>query len=186
MPPAAGEYIGWDWDAFYLAILSVLRNPRSGAAYAEAMNDVNNLPSAMQFTEPVLAAAWARFAVIFPSWDLKAAYALMESFLKQTGRLREGDMRQWYVIEQGWQALETAEERRTQYIEYAGIPANPLGRLPVYDVSSGSAMYIPLRPVGIRATTGRYRKPVPGQYKPPPENIIQRSRATIRGFNRNF
>lgn len=144
MPPAAGVYIGWDWDAFYLAVLNVLRNPRSGAAYAQSLYDVANLPVAMVFTQPILAATWARFAVIFPYWDLKAAYRLMESFLQQTGRLQDGDTRQWYTVEQDWQGLEKQEDERVQLVQYAGLPGS-LGSLPMFNVR-GPTAYLPIRP----------------------------------------
>lgn len=144
IPPAAGVYIGWDWDGFYLAILSVLRNPRSAAAYAQALTDINNLPAAMVFTQTILAAAWARFAVIFPYWDLGAAYSLMERFLQQTGRLQDGDERQWYVIEQDWQGLEKQEDERVQFIQYAGVPGG-MGSLPAYSVTGGSTIHLPVR-----------------------------------------
>jgi hypothetical protein len=176
MPPAAGAYIGWDWDAFYLAILSVLRNPRSGVAYAQSLNDINNLPTAMVFTLPILAAAWARFAVIFPQWDLKAAYRLMERFLQQTGRLQDDDRRAWYVIEQDWQGLEAQEDRKVQFIQYEGIGSN-LGRLPVYDIASGGRGYIPLRSgIGVRAYTGRSRMP---RVRPPYRAVYPRIRRSF-------
>lgn len=143
MPPAAGAYIGWDWDAFYLAILSVLRNPRSAAAYSQSLVDIMNLPTAMVFTQSILAAAWARFAVIFPYWDLQAAYRLMEIFLTQTGRLQDGDTRHWHTIEQDWQGLEKQEDERAQFVEYAGIPGN-LGSLPIYNLTSRS-LDVPMR-----------------------------------------
>lgn len=149
MPPAAGVYIGWDWDGFYLAILSVLRNPRSAAAYSQSLVDIMNLPAAMVFTQSILAAAWARFAVIFPYWDLQAAYRLMEIFLTQTGRLQDGDTRQWYVIEQDWQGLEKQEDERVQFVEYAGIPGN-LGTLPVYPGGRGHVSLTPRRAPRIR------------------------------------
>jgi hypothetical protein len=120
----------------------------------------------MQFTQPILAAAWARFAVIFPQWDLQAAYKLMESFLMQTGRLRDGDDRQWYVIEQEWQGLEKAEDERVQFIQYSGGASN-LGTLPIYNVPTGGQVYIPLR----RGLSARTRS---GRRVPRPVSVRRR------------
>jgi hypothetical protein len=106
LPPATGDYTGWDWHTFYMAIVTALQHPQSQFHYVQSLTAVSNLPAVMVFTEPILAAAWARFAQMFPYWDLQAAWKYMETFTRETERLQAGDDRDWWIIEQDWQALE--------------------------------------------------------------------------------
>ncbi len=110
LPPSSGEYSGWNWQAYYNAILHVLLNPKSQLAYREAYQVVNTLPPQMRLTPQQVTAGWARFTKLFPGWkyqDYRNAYHTMETMLDRTGRLiRGGDKRHWWVIESEWQAME--------------------------------------------------------------------------------
>lgn len=109
LPPVKGRFAGWNWQRFYNAILHVMQNPASQAAYYRAYSMINTLPPGMRFTPQVLAATWARFSQLYPGWkkwDYRSAYDYMFNFLNQTGRLLEGDERQWWRVEQEWQQME--------------------------------------------------------------------------------
>lgn len=112
LPPAKGQFTGWDWQTFYNAVLHVMQNPTSQAAYYRAYRMFNALPANMRMTPQVVTAGWARFTQIYPGWkewDYRSAYETMFMFLRQTGRLLEGDDRQWWTVERGWQAMEVPE-----------------------------------------------------------------------------
>ena len=112
LPPARGQFAAWDWQSFYNAILHVMQNPTSQAAYYRAYNMMATLPASMRMTPQVLTAGWARFTQLYPGWkrwDYRAAYESMFMFLRQTGRLLEGDDRQWWTVEREWQAMEVPE-----------------------------------------------------------------------------
>ena len=109
LPPSKGEFARWDWQTFYNAILHVMLNPSSQAAYYAAYGMIVNLPPEMKMTPQVLTAGWARFTQLYPGWqkwDYQAAYDTMILFLSQTGRLLKGDDRQWWTVERNWQAME--------------------------------------------------------------------------------
>ena len=112
LPPSTGEYIYWDWQTFYNAVLHIMQNPRNQAAYYRAYGLVDSLPHNMQLTPQVLAAGWARFTQLYPGWekwDYRTAYDLMHILLGQTGRLLEGDDRQWWTVEREWQDMEAPQ-----------------------------------------------------------------------------
>lgn len=112
LPPMKGEYADWDWQTYYNAILHVMQNPTSQAAYYTAYRLMNELPPGMKMTPQVLAAGWARFTKLYPGWkpwNYSSAYESMNSFMQQTGRLLEDDGQQWFVIEREWQEMEAAE-----------------------------------------------------------------------------
>lgn len=109
IPPAKGQYTGWDWQTFYNAILHVMQNPASQGAYYKAYGLIDRLPERMKFTPQVLTAGWARFSSLYPGWEAhqyRAAYDTMYMMAKQAGRLTEGDESQWWTVEQEWQAME--------------------------------------------------------------------------------
>ena len=109
LPPPKGYYVGWDWQTFYNAVLHVMQNPTSQAAYYRAYRMISALPARMQMTPQVLTAGWARFTQLYPGWkkwDYRSAYDTMHTFLNQTGRLLEGDDRQWWTVEREWQEME--------------------------------------------------------------------------------
>lgn len=112
LPPTKGRFALWDWQTFYNAVLHVLLNNSSQAAYYRAYMMIDSLPPPMVFTPQVLAATWARFTQLYPgwkNWDYRAAYDLMSTFLAQTGRMVEGDQRQWWTVEREWQEMEAAD-----------------------------------------------------------------------------
>lgn len=119
MPPSYGRFSGWDWEGFYQAILDVLRNPANTANYIRSMTAVARLPGNMIFTPDILAAGWARFCQLYPGQDARAAKQYMEVFLKQAGKLETGEERQWFAVEQEWQAL---EKGHTPEMAFAFIP----------------------------------------------------------------
>ena len=109
LPPTQGRYTGWDWRRFYNAILHVMQNRKSQAAYYAAFREINALPGQMRMTPQILAAGWARFTKLYPGWsysDYRSAYDSMYVFMQQTGRLIPGDDRQWFLTEQEWQEME--------------------------------------------------------------------------------
>ncbi len=120
LPPAKGEFARWDWQTLYNAIMLVMQHPASEAAYYTAYRMIAKLPENMRMTPQILAAGWARFTQLYPgwkTWDYQAAYDSMNLFLKQTGRMLEGDDRQWWRVEQQWQAMEVPD------IEFIRAPA---------------------------------------------------------------
>lgn len=114
LPPAVGQFRGWKWQDFYNAILHVLQNQSSQEAYYRAYAAIRALPPQMRMTPQVLTAAWARFTRLFPgweNWDYNSAYEYMKTFLEQSGRLVPGDQRQWWTVEEEWQAMEVPKVR---------------------------------------------------------------------------
>lgn len=117
LPPETGKYAGFDWQGFYNAILHVMQNPRSQAAYYQALHAVQSLPPQMRVTPQELTAAWSRFTQVFPgwrTWQYTDAYNTMLSFTQQTGRLLPDDGRQWWKIEQEWQDMEALDPFRSR------------------------------------------------------------------------
>lgn len=109
LPPDIGKYAGFDWQAFYNAILHVMQSPRSHTAYYQALYAVRSLPPQMRVTPQELVAAWSRFTQVFPgwrTWQYTDAYNTMFSFMQQQGRLLGDDGRQWWAIEREWQDME--------------------------------------------------------------------------------
>lgn len=122
LPPTKGQFLGWKWRTFYNAILHVMQNPASQSAYFAAYRAIATLPANMRFTPQVLTAAWARFTRLFPGWkdsDYRSAYETMRSFLSQTGRILEGDGRQWWTVEREWQDMEAP----TYTLVRTGVPS---------------------------------------------------------------
>jgi len=114
LPPTQGEFVGWDWQNFYNAILHVMQNRRSQQATTNAYRLIESLPASMVMTPQVVTAAWARFSKLYPgwkSWDYQAAYRYMLLLLRQTRRLRRDDGRQWIAIEKEWQEMEIPQVR---------------------------------------------------------------------------
>jgi len=125
LPPARGQFAAWDWRSFYNAILHVMQNPTSQAAYYAAYNAITRLPPSMRMTPQVLTAGWARFTQLYPGWkkwDYRSAYEMMFMFLRNTGRLLKGDDRQWWTVERGWQAMEVPE------LHFIARPTPSMGR----------------------------------------------------------
>lgn len=111
LPPSSGEYSGWNWQAYYNAVLHVLRFPKSNLAYRQAFQAMRALPIQMKLTPQEITASWARFTQLYPGWkyqDYRNAYLTMETMLQRTGRLRRSDNRQWWVTEHEWQNIEAA------------------------------------------------------------------------------
>jgi hypothetical protein len=161
-PPSRGRFTGWEWQRFYNAILYALRNPASQMAYMQAWNEIANLPAVMQFTPQIMVAAWARFTKIYPYRDNEAALRLMETFLTQSGRMQQGDQRQWWTVEQEWQAIEAQALSELSYIPFAS--PSQLGQ----DYERAQAAYYRARaakkPIPIPYPLRRRR-----EYKPPVE-----------------
>ncbi len=115
LPPSTGEYSGWNWQAYYNAVLHVLQNPTSQLAYREALQVFVALPPRMKLTPQQITAGWARFTQLYPGWkyqDYRNAYHTMETMLHRTGRLLPDDKRQWWVTEYEWQEMEFPGARR--------------------------------------------------------------------------
>lgn len=106
LPPATGRFVGWDWQRFYNAILRVMQDPTNQKAYFGAIVAIKKLPPVMRFTPQIMTAGWARFCQLYHNLDFDAAHQYMKTFLEQTGRMDPDDGRQWYAVEQEWQAME--------------------------------------------------------------------------------
>jgi len=106
LPPAKGRFVGWDWQRFYNAILHVMQNPTSQNAHFATSAEIQKLPAVMRFTPQILTAGWARFCQLYHNLDFGAAYQYMKTFLEQSSRMDPDDGRQWWAVEEEWQALE--------------------------------------------------------------------------------
>ena len=124
LPPSSGLFAGYDWQSFYNAILHVMQHPANQAAYYTAYRAIEALPPGMKLKPEILVAAWARFTELYPGWkywDYRAAYDLMLLFMTQTGRMIEGDGRQWWTVEQAWQEMEKPDIVFVRAPSMAGI-----------------------------------------------------------------
>lgn len=106
IPPTIGKYAGWDWNTFYLAILTILQKPSSEYHYQRALETIQALPKQMVFNIAEVSAAWARFTVCFPGRDKPSAYRYMLHFLEATGRLYNDPTATWYDVELSWLDME--------------------------------------------------------------------------------
>jgi len=109
LPPAVGEFAGFQWQPLYNAILHVMLYPKSQRAYKQAYAAINGLPQVMKMTPQVLVAAWARFSKLYPGWrrwQYEEAYHRLIAFMHNAGRMLPDDGRQWFAVEREWQRME--------------------------------------------------------------------------------